>query len=52
MSHPQSFRLILQAVCLSRGMLDGASIDVVSPGITVSTGSVSEPAGNNVDVKV
>ena len=33
-------------------VLDGASIDIVSSGITVSTGSVSEPAGNNVDVKV
>lgn len=33
-------------------VLDGASIDVVSSGITVSTGTVSEPAGKNVDVKV
>ena len=33
-------------------VLDGASIDIVSFGITVSTGSVSEPAGKNVDVKV
>ena len=33
-------------------VLDGASIDIVSSGITVSTGSVAEPAGNNVDVKV
>ena len=33
-------------------VLDGASIDVVSSGITVSTGAVSEPAGKNVDVKV
>ena len=33
-------------------VLDGASIDIVSSGITVSTGSISEPAGNNVDVKV
>ena len=32
--------------------MDGASVDIVSSGITVSTGSVSEPAGNNVDVKV
>lgn len=32
--------------------LSGASIDNVSSGITVSTGSVLEPAGNNVDVKV
>ncbi len=27
-------------------------IDVVSEGVSVSTGSVAEPAGNNVDVKV
>ena len=33
-------------------VLDGASIDIVSSGITVSTGSVSEPAGKKVDVKV
>ena len=33
-------------------VLDGASIDIVSSGITVSTGAVSEPAGKNVDVKV
>ena len=33
-------------------VLDGASIDIVSSGITVNTGSISEPAGNNVDVKV
>ena len=33
-------------------VLDGASIDIVSSDITVSTGSVSEPAGKNVDVKV
>ena len=33
-------------------VLDGASIDVVSSGITVSTGAVSEPAGKNVDIKV
>ena len=32
--------------------LDGSSIDIVSSGITVSTGSVAEPAGKNVDVKV
>ena len=32
--------------------LDGASIDIVSSGIAVSTGSVSEPAGKNVDVKI
>ena len=30
-------------------MLDSASIDIVSSGITVSTGSVSEPAEKNVD---
>ena len=33
-------------------VLDGASIEVVSSGITVSTGVVSESAGKNVDVKV
>lgn len=33
-------------------VLDGASVDIVSSGISVSTGSVAEPAGNNVDVKV
>ena len=33
-------------------VLDGASIDIVSSGITVSTGAVSEPEGKNVDVKV
>ena len=33
-------------------VLDGSSIDIVSSGITVSTGSVAEPAGKNVDVKV
>lgn len=33
-------------------VLDGASIDIVSSGITVSTGTVSETAGKNVDVKV
>ena len=27
-------------------------IDVVSEGVSVSTGSVAEPAGNNVDVKI
>ena len=40
------------AVSTEGTVLDGASIDIVSSGITVSTGSVSEPAGNNVDVKV
>lgn len=34
-----------------RWVLDGASVDIVSSGITVSSGSVAEPAGNNVDVK-
>ena len=33
-------------------VLDGTSIDIVSSGITVSTGTVSKPAGKNVDVKV
>ncbi len=33
-------------------VLDGASIDFVSSGIAVSTGTVSEPAGKNVDMKV
>ncbi|MCR5526282.1 MAG: hypothetical protein K6F39_02720 [Lachnospiraceae bacterium] len=33
-------------------VLDGASIDIASSGITVSTGSVSESAGKNVDMKV
>lgn len=33
-------------------VLDGASIDIVSSGIAVSTGAVSEPAGKNVDIKV
>ncbi|MCR5320571.1 MAG: hypothetical protein K6E48_05130, partial [Lachnospiraceae bacterium] len=33
-------------------VFDGASIDIVSSGITVSTGAVSESAGKNVDVKV
>lgn len=40
------------AVSTEGTVLDGASVDIVSSGITVSTGSVSEPAGNNVDVKV
>ena len=40
------------AVSTEGTVLDGASIDIVSSGITVSTGSVSEPAGKNVDVKV
>ncbi len=40
------------AVSTEGTVLDGASIDIVSSGITVSTGSVLEPAGNNVDVKV
>ena len=40
------------AVSTEGTVLDGASIDIVSSGITVSTGAVSEPAGNNVDVKV
>ena len=33
-------------------MTEGASVDIVSSGITVSTGSVSEPAGKNVDVRI
>ena len=41
-----------EAVSTEGTVLDSASIDVVSSGITVSTGSVSEPAGKNVDVKV
>ena len=41
-----------EAVSTERTVLDGASIDIVSSGITESTGSVSEPAGKNVDVKV
>lgn len=41
-----------EAVSTEGTVLDGASIDIVSSGITVSTGSVSEPAGKNVDVKV
>lgn len=41
-----------EAVSTEGTVLDGASIDIVSSGITVSTGSVSEPAGENVDVKV
>ena len=40
------------AVSTEGTALDGASVDIVSSGITVSTGSVAEPAGNNVDVKV
>ena len=40
------------AVSTDGTVLEGASIDIVSAGITVSTGSVSEPAGNNVDAKV
>ena len=40
------------AVSIEGTVLDGASIDIVSSGITVSTGAVSEPAGKNVDVKV
>ena len=31
--------------------MDGASINIVSSGITVSMESVAEPAGKNVDVK-
>lgn len=34
-----------------RYSLSDASVDIVSSGITVSSGSVAEPAGNNVDVK-
>lgn len=41
-----------EAVSTEGTVLDGASIDIVSSGITVSTGAVSEPAGKNVDVKV
>ena len=41
-----------QAVSTDGTVLDGTSIDVVSSGITVSTGSVAEPEGKNVDVKV
>ena len=41
-----------QAVSTEGTVLDGTSIDVVSSGITVSTGSVAEPEGKNVDVKV
>lgn len=40
------------AVSTEDTVLDGASVDIVSSGITVSTGSVSEPVGKNVDVKV
>ena len=40
------------AVSTEGTVLDGTSIDIVSSGITVSTGGVSEPAGKNVDVKV
>ena len=40
------------AVSTEGTVLDGASVDIVSSGITVSTGSIAEPAGNNVDVKV
>ena len=39
------------AVSTEGTVLDGTSIDIVSSGITVSTGSVAEPAGKNVDVK-
>ena len=42
----------IAAVSTEGTVLDGASVDIVSSGITVSTGSVAEPAGNNVDVKV
>ncbi len=41
-----------EAVSTEGTVLDGASNDIVSARITVSTGSVAEPAGNNVDVKV
>ena len=41
-----------QAVSTEGTVLDGTSIDVVSSGITVSTGSVAEPEGKNVDMKV
>ena len=41
-----------EAVSIEGTVLDGASIDIVSSGITVSTGAVSEPLGKNVDVKV
>ena len=41
-----------EAVSTEGTVLDGASIDIVSSGITVSTGSMSEPAGKNGDVKV
>ena len=41
-----------QADSAEETVLDGASIDMVSSGISVSTGPVSEPAGKNVDVKV
>lgn len=41
-----------EAVSTEGTFLDGASIDVVSSGVTVSTGSPSELAGKNVDVKV
>lgn len=40
------------AVSTEGTVLAGASIDIVSSGISVSTGTVSEPAGKNVDVKV
>ena len=39
------------AVSTEGTVLDGSSIDIVSSGITVSTGSVAESAGKNVDVK-
>jgi FKBP-type peptidyl-prolyl cis-trans isomerase len=39
-------------VSIEGTILDGTSIDIVSSGIAVNTGTVSEPAGKNVDVKV
>ena len=41
-----------QTISTEGTLLDGTSIDIVSTGITVSTKSVAEPAGNNVDAKV
>ena len=41
-----------QAVSTEGTVLDSSSIDIVSSGISVNTGSDAEPAGKNVDVKV
>ncbi len=41
-----------ETVSIEGTAIDGTSINIVSSGITMSSGTVSEPAGINVDVKV